>query len=194
VVGRFRHSVVSATAVATIALAAAACTSSGGRMPPAPSGPAHPHSASIGLGAENQTSAAAGERCAFASQALVVKAFRATSVTETVGRSPLGRPTCTFTMGHTNAGAAGVVTLTQTTNAGAHALSRMQASTAGARALSGVADHAFFTARTTTLQFQKKSVIVALAANVRVPGSAPAQPSVVRKDLIRLARLVAAQM
>jgi hypothetical protein len=175
------------------AVLVAGCTSSGGTMPPAPSGPAHPHSASGAPGAENQASAAS-ERCGFASMALVTKAFGAVGVTESVGRTPLGRATCRFAMRRSNVGAGGYVTLTHTPNTSARSFRGIQAAMAGARPLAGVADRAFYVPGTTTLHFQKTSVTVAITATLRVPGSRQTKPAVVRADLVTLARLVAAQM
>lgn len=203
----------SAGALAGLALLGA-CTHGTSARPPAPSssvtqpaaGPtaaasgkststkATPSRSSAAAGAENEKPPAGGA-CKYAATSSVAAAFGGTVTAATAGTTPIGNPTCQFTLSKTNIGVGGTVTLAITAKSGAAAFAaaKRQAGSA-ARAVSGVRDQAFFVASTATVRILHGSALVAVTGDLRVPGNPTPKPDVLAADLAALGRTVAAQL
>jgi hypothetical protein len=185
-----------AAVAASVVVLASSCTSSSQPRPTAsitPDGSPRPRVSSHSRPGAEAISPTAAERCTFGSMRQVSRSFGAKVRSEKVGPTGIGRRQCTFTVTSSDVGAPGTVTLTLGTKVARSVFDRARTAAAGTP-VEGVGDRAFYTARTQSLSLLKGATMVVIAADLRVPGSARPKPQIVRRDLIRLGRSVAANL
>jgi hypothetical protein len=189
----YRRSSAIASLVGIAAVTIAGCTSSSN--PPSATGsptfPVRSTSVSPSAGAE-QTTSAVSEKCRITSTADVARHFRASKVSEVVGTTGIGNPMCRFTLGSSNVGVPGNVTVAAAKGTSLATFRRAQHATAGAESIAHVGDRAYYLPGTATLHLIKGGNHVVLQASLKVPGSATPKPKVLRADLVGLGRSIAA--
>jgi hypothetical protein len=183
-------------------LALAACTSGheNGKSSPQPSQPSSSSTSKAGSkpaqsgGAEAPTSTSQVGICKIADPSDVANAYGGKVGTVAGGTTPIGSTKCLFTLTKSNTGVPGTVALTLNSSSSAAAFARVKKQAAGATTVADVGERAFYQAATSTLQFVKGRSVVAIQADIRVPGEKPANPPKVRADTVALAKTVAAQL
>jgi hypothetical protein len=182
-----------AVGVALLICAGAGCTSSGATSSPlpTPSIVIHTPASSTAPGKENGGGVAkTSERCKITSVRAVRAAFGARGLQETVATSPIGNPTCMFVLAKSNAHVPGTVTVTLTPHTSRAAFAASRRTARHASPVQSLGPQAFYVSGTLAMLIKHNRIQI--ATDLRVPAGRKAPPRVLRRDIVVLARTIAA--
>lgn len=131
------------------------------------------------------------ERCVITSAAGATRYFGAQQVSETTGTTGIGNPFYRFTLRTSDLEVPRAITASLAAGTSTTAFAKAEAAARGAASVTGLADRAFYTARTGTLQLLKNGKRVIVQAALHVSGGSTLAPRMLRRDLVLLGRSIA---
>jgi hypothetical protein len=149
--------------------------------------------AGISGGVEGTTGPSAPP-CAIAAGTAVAAAYGGTIARSSSATSGTGNVLCQFMMTKSNIGVGGVVFLTMNHAASASSFRDVKSSTSDAQPITGLADDAFYVAKTGVVQFIKGKTLVIVQATLKAPTGPQPNPARLKADSLSLAHSIANQL